>query len=105
MNEQVPAVGTVCSPAVSPLVWKFTPSASITRLDLVISLRLFSEVDKGCDHKKIKSLENMFYGVWGRRVTQQAHAEAFLPPGGTRHRQNSIEESLFRAWGGELRGQ
>jgi hypothetical protein len=40
----------------------------------------------------------------GKGVSQQAHAEASLPPERPATQLYSIEKSLFEAWGGELRG-
>ena len=42
-------------------------------------------------------------GVVGEGVPQQAHAKASLPCEGPDTHWYSIEQSLFRAWGGELR--
>ena len=44
--------------------------------------------------------------MWGNGVPLWAHAVAFLPPPPPRyqpHEGHSIEWSLFRVWGGELR--
>ena len=50
----------------------------------------------------------MFSGsqVWygGKGVPLWAHAEAFLPPGESAAQWYSVEENLFRIWGGEERG-
>ena len=42
--------------------------------------------------------------VWGKWLPQQSHTKALLPLDGPATRWNSIEQSLFRAWGGEIRG-
>jgi hypothetical protein len=42
--------------------------------------------------------------VWRKGCSLRAHAEASLPPKGPATGRYSIESSLFRAWGGELRG-
>jgi hypothetical protein len=55
--------------------------------------------DYCCDYKKIK---NYLWGcgeVWGKGVPWWAHAKTSEPD----THWYSIEQSLFRAWGGELR--